>query len=61
VLFTSYNRAVIKLVREEKGWGAKKNFARVFEQAAVRMVYRDSVTSLNDLKEKIRHCWGKLN
>jgi len=29
--------------------------------ALQQMVYRDSVTSLNDLKEKIRHCWGELN
>jgi len=25
------------------------------------MVYRDRITSLNNLKEKIRHCWGELN
>jgi len=29
--------------------------------ALQQMVYRDSVTSLNDLKEKIRHYWGELN
>jgi len=29
--------------------------------ALQQMVYRYSVTSLNDLKEKIRHCWGEPN
>jgi len=26
-----------------------------------QMVYRDSITSLNDLKEKIRRCWAELS
>jgi len=26
-----------------------------------QMVYRDSIASLNDLKEKIRRCWTKLS
>jgi len=29
--------------------------------ALQQMVYRDSITSLNDLKEKIRRCWVELS
>ena len=29
--------------------------------ALQQMVYRDSITSLNNLKEKIRRCWTKLS
>jgi len=63
--FTSDDRAAIKLVREEKGSGAKRILRefpnKQWPRITVRMVYQDSVTSFNDLKEKILHCWGKLN
>jgi len=62
--FTSDDRAAIELVKE-KGSGAKRILReflnKQWSRTAVRMVYQDSVTSLNDLKEKIRHCWGELN
>jgi len=29
--------------------------------ALQQMVYRDSITSLNDLKEKTRQCWAELS
>jgi len=29
--------------------------------ALQQMVYRDSTTSLNDLKEKIQRCWAELS
>jgi len=63
--FTSDDSAAIKLVREEKGSGAKRILRefpnKQWPRTTVRMVYQDSVTSFNDLKEKILHCWGKLN
>jgi len=57
--FTSDDRAAIKLVREEKGSGAKRILQefpnKQWPRTTVRMVYQDSVTSFNDLKEKILH------
>jgi len=58
--FTSDDRAAIKLVGEEKGSGAKiilREFPnKQWPRTTARMVYQDSVTSFNDLKEKILHC-----